>query len=234
MCVRWSEGDGTTDDTAALQQAINTHRVLYLPSGHYVVSDTLKLTPDTVLIGLHPTLTQIDLLDETPDIKGWRAEAVLLAPPGGENVVSGIGVFAGSINPRAVAVLWKAGEHSLMDDVRFLGGHGSGTNPYNNNQTSDSDLHKRWDGQYPSLWVADGGGGTFADIWTPNTFAQAGFLVSDTTTSGHVYELSNEHHLRNEIKFDHVENWDINAPQTEEEAGESLNHFPWRWTTAAI
>ena len=27
--------------------------------------------------------------------------------------------------------------------------------------------------------------------------------------------------MRNEIKFDHVENWDINAPQTEEEAGES-------------
>jgi sugar lactone lactonase YvrE len=36
-----------------------------------------------------------------------------------------------------------------------------------------------------------------------------------------VYELSTEQHVRNEIKFDHVENWDINAPQTEEEAGES-------------
>ncbi len=80
---------------------------------------------------------------------------------------------------------------------------------------------KRWDGQYPSLWVTHGGGGTFADIWTPDTFAQAGFYVSDTKTPGHVYELSNEHHVRNEIKFDHVENWDINAPQTEEEAGES-------------
>jgi hypothetical protein len=130
-------------------------------------------------------------------------------------------VFAGGTNPRAVAVLWKADEQSLVDDVRFLGGHGSGGNPYNNNHTADSDLRKRWDGQYPSLWVADGGGGTFADIWTPNTFAQSGFLVSNTKTPGHVYELSNEHHVRNEIKFDHVENWDINAPQTEEEAGES-------------
>ena len=118
-------------------------------------------------------------------------------------------------------MLWKAGEHSLIDDVRFLGGHGSGTNPYNNNHTADSDLRKRWDSQYPSLWIADGGGGTFADIWTPNTFAQAGFMVSNTTTPGHVYELSNEHHVRNEIKFDHADNWDINAPQTEEEAGES-------------
>ena len=184
--------------------------------------DTLTLKPDTVLIGLHPTLTQIDLLDETPGYEGVGApKPVILAPAGGANILSGIGVFTGGINPRAVAVLWKAGEQSLIDDVRFLGGHGSGTNPYNNNHTADPDLRKRWDSQYPSLWIADGGGGTFADIWTPNTFAQAGFVVSNTKTPGHVYELSNEHHVRNEIKFDHVENWDINAPQTEEEAGES-------------
>lgn len=216
------KGDGVSDDTHAIQEAIDAHRVLYFPSGHYVVSDTLRLGPESVLIGLHPTQTQFDLLDETRGYAGVGApKAVILAPAGGANILSGIGVFTGGINPRAVAVLWKAGEQSLIDDVRFLGGHGSGTNPYNNNHTADSDLRKRWDSQYPSLWIADGGGGVFADIWTPNTFAQAGFLVSNTKTPGHVYELSNEHHVRNEIKFDHVENWDINAPQTEEEAGES-------------
>ncbi len=215
-------GDGSTDDTAALQKAIDAHRVLYFPSGHYAVSDTLSLKPDTVLVGLHPTLTQFDLLDSTPGYQGIGSpKPVLYAPPGGHNIVSGFGIFTGGINPRAVALLWKAGADSLVDDVRFLGGHGSGTNPYNNNHTADPDLAKRWDGQYPSLWIADGGGGTFADIWTPNTFAQAGFLVSNTTTPGHIYELSTEHHVRNEIKFDHVENWDIDAPQTEEESAES-------------
>ena len=216
------KGDGETDDTAALRAAIAAHRVLYLPSGHYVVRDTIELKPDTLLIGLHPMATQIDLLDSTPGYQGVGApKAVISAPAGGTNILSGIGMFAGGINPRAVSVLWKAGERSLIDDVRFLGGHGSGTNPYNNNHTADSDLRKRWDAQYPSLWIADGGGGVFADIWTPNTFAQSGFLASNTKTPGHVYELSNEHHWRNEIKFDHVENWDLNAPQTEEEAGES-------------
>jgi sugar lactone lactonase YvrE len=216
------KGDGASDDTAAIQQAIAAHRVLYFPSGHYVVHDTLTLGAKTVLIGLHPTLTQIDLLDNAPGYEGVGSpRPVILAPAGSANILSGIGVFTGGINPRAVAVLWKAGERSLIDDVRFLGGHGSGTNPYNNNHTADSDLRKRWDSQYPSLWISDGGGGAFADVWTPNTFAQAGFLVSNTKTPGHVYELSNEHHVRNEIKFDHVENWDINAPQTEEEAGES-------------
>jgi hypothetical protein len=215
-------GDGSTDDTSALQHAIDLHRVLYLPSGHYVVRDTLKLKPDTILIGLHPTLTQIDLLDGTPGFQDVGSpRPVIEAPQGGTNILSGFGVFTGGINPRAVGVLWAAGENSLIDDVRFLGGHGSGTNPYNNNHTADPDLRKRWDSQYPSLWITNGGGGTFADIWTPDTFAQAGFFVSDTKTPGHVYELSNEHHVRTEIKFDHAENWDINAPQTEEEAGES-------------
>ena len=215
------KGDGATDDTVAIRQAIAAHRVLYFPGGHYIVRDTLRLKPDTVMIGLHPTLTQFDLPDGTPGFQGvGTPRAVIEAPAGGTNILSGFGIMTSGINPRATGVLWHAGEQSLIDDVRFLGGHGSGTNPYNNNHTADPDLRRKWDSQYPSLWV-EGGGGTFADIWTPDTFAQAGFYVSNTTTPGHVYELSNEHHVRNEIRLNHVANWDINAPQTEEEAGES-------------
>jgi sugar lactone lactonase YvrE len=215
------KGDGSTDDTAALQQAIDTHRVLYLPSGRYMVNNTLTLRPGTVLIGLHPYLAQVDLRDSTPAFAGVGApKPVIEAPAGGANILSGLGVYAGGINPRAVGILWQAGEDSLMDDVRLLGGHGSGFSPYNVNHTGDPDPHKRWDGQYPSLWVLHGGG-TFSNIWTPDTFAQAGFYVSDTTVPGHVYELSNEHHVRNEIKLVRVQNWDVDAPQTEEEAGES-------------
>ena len=99
-------------------------------------------------------------------------------------------------------------------------------NPYNNTHTADPDLHRRWDAQYPSLWVTNGGGGTFADIWTPSTFAQAGLYVSDTTTPGRVYELSSEHHVRTEVKLDRVENWEIIALQTEEERGESAFALP--------
>ena len=215
-------GDGKTDDTAALQKAIDEHRVLYLPSGQYLIHDTLTLKPNTVIVGLHPTQTQIDLAEDSPAFRDiGPPRAVISAPRGGENILSGLGISTGGVNPRAVAVLWRAGENSMIDDVRFLGGHGSGINPYNNNQTADPDARRRWDGQYPSLWVADGGGGTFADIWTPDTYAQSGLYVSDTKTAGHVYEISVEHHVRNEIKLERVENWDIAAPQTEEESGES-------------
>jgi hypothetical protein len=217
-------GDGTTDDTAAIQKAIDEHRVLYFPSGRYIIRDTLTLKPDTVLIGLHPLMTQLNLPDAASGFEGVGAPRPMIsAPSGGTNILSGFGLFTGGVNARASGVIWRAGADSMINDVRFLGGHGSGPGQANNNNsTADTELRKRWDGQYPSLWVTDGGGGTFANIWTPNTYAQAGFYVSDTRTPGHVYQLSNEHHVRAEIKLDRVENWDLNAPQTEGEAGESI------------
>ncbi len=227
------KGDGVSDDTAAIQKAIDEHRVLYIPEGRYVVTNTLHLKPDTVLIGLHPSMTQFDILDGTPAFQGPGAPVPLIeTPKGGHNIVVGIGLYTNGINDRAVGALWQSGADSLMDDVRFLGGHGtnaadgSRVNPYNNTHTADPDLHRRWDAQYPSLWVTNGGGGTFADIWTPSTFAQAGLYVSDTTTPGRVYELSSEHHVRNEVKLDRVENWEIVALQTEEERGESAFALP--------
>ena len=209
-------GDGKTDDTSAIRKAIEQHRVLYFPSGQYVVSDTLALQPNTVIVGLHPTATQFVLPDDTPAFRGVGGPlAVIDAPAGGANMVSGIGVATNGNNRRAVGILWRSGAASLVDDVRMMGPGGS-----NNFSTADADVRKRWDGQYPSIWV-NRGGGTFVDIWTPDTYTQAGFYVSDTKIPGRVYELSNEHHVRAEIKLDRVENWDFYGPQTEEEAGES-------------
>jgi hypothetical protein len=219
------KGDGQADDTLAIQKAIDAHPVLYFPSGFYIVRDTITLKPDTVLIALHPGSTQFDLPDATPGYQGVGAPKPLLeAPRGGTNIVTGLGLYTGGVNPRAIAVLWMAGETSLMDDVQFLGGGGTYLPAsvraalYHADRPGLPFSSGRWGAQYPSLWVTHGGGGTFANIWTPDTFAQAGFYVSDTTTPGHVYEMSAEHHLFNEIKLDHVENWDFNAPQTEEEA----------------
>ena len=224
------KGDNATDDTAALQRAIDSRRVLYFPAGAYRVTDTLKLRADSVLIGLHPSLTQIVLPDDTPAYRGvGPARALIESARGGDAIVSGLGLATGAPNPRATALLWRAGARSLVDDVKFQGGHGtflpdgSRFDPYNATHTADADPRKRWDGQYPSLWVTDGGGGSFNGLWTPNTYAQAGMLVSNTRTPGFVYQMSAEHHVRAEIVLDGVRNWEFLAPQTEEEAGESRN-----------
>lgn len=223
------KGDGKTDDTAAIQQAIAQHRVLYFPLGYYIVRKTIVLKPDTVLIALHSQSTQLDLPDSTPGFQGVGApQAILEAPQGGVNIVSGIGLYSGGVNPRAMAVKWMSGERSLMYDVQISNGGflppdtrtmyyssgegGRGGNPF---------AGGRWSAQFPSIWVTHGGGGSFANIWSANTLAQSGFYVSDTTTPGHTYEISVEHHMHNEFELDRVENWDINAPQTEEEAPSS-------------
>jgi hypothetical protein len=223
-----AKGDDTADDTAAIQRAIDTHRTVYFPAGHYRVTDTVRLRPDTVLVGLHPGLTQIVLPDGTPGFQGiGEAKALVRSASGGDAIVSGLGLSTGGINPLATALLWLAGAGSLVDDVKVQGGHGTdradGTRiePYNAEGTGDPDPARRWDSQYPSLWVTRGGGGTFANVWSPSTFAQAGFYVSDTDTPGHVYQLSNEHHARVEIGLNRVAHWEFLAPQTEEEAGES-------------
>jgi hypothetical protein len=223
-------GDGQADDTASLQRAIDTHRTVYLPLGVYKVSDTIQLRPDSVLVALHPSLTQIAVADGTAAFQGvGEPKAMVRSAQGGDAIVSGVGLATGGVNPRATALLWSAGENSLVDDVKFEGGHGTelanGTrfNPYNANHSADADPARRWDGQYPSLWITHGGGGTFNGIWSPDTYASAGLYISDTNTPGHVYEISVEHHVRNEIVFNHVANWELLAPQTEEEYGESRN-----------
>ena len=214
-------GDGVTDDTAALQKAIDEHAVIYLPTGHYLVSDTLHLRSDTVLIGLHPSVTQITLAENTPSYQGvGDARALVESASGGKAIITGIGLFTGGVNPRATALLWKAGEGSLVEDVRIHGGHG--TLLPDGKRVDFSDPKFRMDGQHAGIWVTDGGGGTFVANWTPNTMADSGFYVSNTKTPGHVYELSAEHHNRHEIVLDGVENWEFLAPQTEQEVIDGL------------
>src|SRR5580698_8961296 len=151
-----AKGDGTTDDTDALRKAIAQYRAIYLPSGQYRVTDTITLRPDTVLIGLHPSVTRILLADSTPAFQGVGSpKAVLETPKDGTNIVTGIGLYTNGINPRAVAAKWMAGTNSMMNDVRFLGGHGT-IDPnataaesskawreiYNNTHTADSNLNR--------------------------------------------------------------------------------------------
>lgn len=242
-----AKGDGTTDDTAALRAAIAKHRTLYFPSGKYRVTDTLELKPDTVLIGLNPITTQIVVTDGTPAFMGVAEpepangrggrrgglvfaggpKALLQSPRGGTNVVTGLGLDAGGNNPSAVAALWMAGRDSMMDDVKFLGGHGSNAGAiYNQNNSADPNPERKWDSQYPSLWVTNGGGGTFKNLWTASPFASAGMLITDTTTEGRVYQMSSEHHVRYEVQLRNAANWSLYALQTEEERGESSFALP--------
>lgn len=54
-----AQGDGETDDTEALQKAIDENEIVFLPKGAYRVSRTLTLKPNTKLLGVHAPYSMI-------------------------------------------------------------------------------------------------------------------------------------------------------------------------------
>ena len=228
-----ASGDGVTDDTAIIQQALDQYQTVYLPQGLYRVTETIKLRSDSSLIGLNPVSTQIIISDNTEAFSGFGTPKPLLeAPSGAVNILFGIGLDTGARNTRAVGCKWMAGAGSYMNDVKFIGGHGSMRQDgnevplYNANRTGDYNPDLTYDSQYWSLFVTNGGGGIFKDIWTASPYASAGLYVSDTDTPSCIYAMSVEHHVRTEVKFKNVSNWRVLALQFEEEAVESPNCLP--------
>jgi hypothetical protein len=62
-------GDGTTDDTAAFQAALQNNRLIYVPNGTYRISDTLRWNKGekrTVLQGQSRDKTILKLVDNAP------------------------------------------------------------------------------------------------------------------------------------------------------------------------
>ncbi len=217
-------GDGKTDDTEALRAAIAEHRTLYFPMGWYTISDTLTLREDTVLVGLHPARTVINLPNDAAAFVGDGAPKPLIAAPqGGTNIVTGLGVYTGERNPRAVAVWWQAGESALLDDVRFHGGHGTRVP---DRQLSRYGDREHWNTQPASLWVGEGGGGTIRNIWTPNPHARTGLHIANTTTPGRVYAMSVEHHVDHEAIVENAANWQFFGLQFEAEREEGPEVLP--------
>ncbi len=232
-------GDGETDDTEAFQKAIAKHQVIYVPQGWYHITETIKMAPGTKLIGLHPWATQFIIKESEPAFSGFGGPVPMVeSSVGGDDMLNGIGISTGGYNYRAVGLKWMANEKSLVNDVKFVGGHGGMRPPSESTgnyrrperqiSAPGSPVYERgmdvaWDNQFWSLWVTNNGGGTFKDIWTANSYAASGMLVSNTSTPGRIFAMSLEHHLRNEARFDNVSNWKMYAFQFEEEYKEGID-----------
>jgi len=226
-----AKGDGFSDDTEIFREAIKKYTNIYIPQGWYVVKEPLVLEPNTNIIGLHPGTTILLTLGGNPAFSGFGApQAQLTAPKGGTNIVCGIFLNADAYNYRAVNCKWMAGEGSYLYDVKFSGhdknrffyNGQSAANPLEKPMPVTPETHdlitRAWDNQHWSLWITNGGGGTFRDLWTANEYSSAGLYVSHTETPGRIYGMSMEHHLRNEAIFRNVANWKIYDFQFEVEA----------------
>jgi hypothetical protein len=223
------KGDGS-NDTAALQAAIDSHRVLYFPQGVYRVTNTLHLRSDSVLIGLNPGTTALLVTNNAATFTGQgKAVPVVESAKGGAAILTGIAIVTEDMDQRAAALVWRAGPHSMVQDVNLRWG----LSPIRPSLAAalprpTQPPRSPWTylgTQYPSLWIRDGGGGIFRGIWTSNSLAREGLLVRNTTTPGVIYQMSCEHHMHHETRFHHVSGWTVYALQTEEENPAGADSF---------
>ncbi|MHB9009235.1 MAG: glycosyl hydrolase family 28-related protein, partial [Limisphaerales bacterium] len=136
-------GDGVTDDTDALQRALNENvgrnRAIYFPSGTYLVSRTLtwpKRWNDrdnwgfTMLRGQHRDRTRIRLRDATftnveqPGALMWCGG--FGSADWFHNYVENLTFEVGAKNPGAIALQFYSNNSGAVRDCRFVAGEGSG------------------------------------------------------------------------------------------------------------
>ena len=138
-----AKGDGVTDDTEALQRALNDnvghHRVLYFPKGTYLVSATLTWPKrfaghdnwgKTMLRGEERDRTVLRLKDGTfTDPK--KPAAIMWCGGFGSadwfhNYVENLTFDVGGGNPGAVGLQFYSNNTGAVRDCRFIAPEGSG------------------------------------------------------------------------------------------------------------
>jgi len=138
-----AKGDGVTDDTEALQRALNEnvgrHRLLYFPRGTYLVSATLKWPKKfggrdnwgkTFLCGESRETSIIRLKDATfTDAK--KPESIMWCGGFGSadwfhNYVEHLTFDVGAGNPGATALQFYSNNSGAVRDCRFIASAGSG------------------------------------------------------------------------------------------------------------
>ena len=132
-----AKGDGYTDDTEALQKAINENEIIFLPKGYYRVSKTLKLKPDTKLIGIAQHLSVIYVRDPEAASEPWPIVETA-DDKNAKTVIAFINIgvprevkksFTGEYMP-VYALKWQSGAESVLrsaytDLVRIYGFKGN-------------------------------------------------------------------------------------------------------------
>lgn len=146
----FAKGDGMTDDTDAINQAMldhpDGHFIIYLPNGTYLVSDRIdwpRVSPNditcgteqscryTILQGQNRDSTIIKLIDNAPGYQDETARKSIIwcgqgAAQRFRNAVRNLTVNVGSGNPGAVGMQFNANNQGGVFDVTVKSEDGQG------------------------------------------------------------------------------------------------------------
>jgi len=150
-----AKGDGKTDDTAKLQQALsdfpNSKAIIYLPAGTYLISDTLKWPAgkgngdeykQTVLEGESQERAILKLADHCSGFNEPRPAKPLIwmGPAPAQrfgNSIRRLTVDTGRGNPGAIGMQFHASNQGVLGDVTIRSGDGGGVTGLDMNFTDE-------------------------------------------------------------------------------------------------
>lgn len=117
-------GDGVADDTEAIQRAVDEHGIVFLPKGIYRIRRTIRLRPETKLLGVHRCFTWI--LPDTRaggdfvDAENPRPLIQTADRADSDTVLAFLGLRSSFKTPEAYCLDWRCGRKSIFRAVNVV------------------------------------------------------------------------------------------------------------------
>ena len=206
-----ARGDGFTDDTKAIQKAINENEIVFLPKGYYRVTDTIKLNTETKLVGVAKHLSIIMATHKMTQIstengmlsihekagssgsKEWGSDSdfdINIRPViktensmVANTKIAFCGIYVSPALPNIYALNWESGGNSVLREVNFM------TLPYFNVKVEERDI--------PLVKISGEGGGKWYNFFQEDSGIHGTdyrhLLVKNTLGPLRIYQCNPEH-----------------------------------------
>jgi hypothetical protein len=198
-------GDGKTDDTNAIQHALDENRDVFLPKGIYCISRPLRLRSDSRLCGLG-VHSKINPIQEASAFANPTNPSPMLTTPNDANATC-VAAFLQlwCRTPGAYAINWQAGSQSIVRNVRTKASPWPKKTPVTD---------------HPMIVIDGNGGGRWYNTLMHAKFPQGPnhrhLLVRGTRQPLAFYMLNPEHSAADYmVEFDDVRNVNIYALKAE-------------------
>ena len=204
----WTLPDGMTDNTSAIQAALNRYNELYFPGGVYLVSDTLTVPAGSRLWmgkGLMPNQDPFPYFSSSAPWGSTRVDAasqgIYLVPgasrfsdpntqrplfhvlgkgTGKPTYISGFAVF--HYAPGGIPLVWEADQSSAMFDSHFHRRNNQYAEYFYTSSTNEALSVSN----QPTIWIKSGG--YIENAWCPNGCP----VLGDANIAGGFYITSTE------------------------------------------
>jgi hypothetical protein len=179
-----AKGDGVTDDTRAIQKAIDENEIVFVPAGLYRITKTIDLKSNTKLIGLMPNITGLVVVKAEGDFAAPHHPQPILRTPNNADattVIAFIGTWTHGGNA-CYNLLWRVGRRSIIRDWMVM---------HTRMELTEERTHK-------SVVVTGNGGGRwynyYDETWSREYRPSYRHLyVEGTTEPFRIYQCNPEH-----------------------------------------